>query len=80
MDKNPRFPELAAALRERLDLIGNDQSRRDQPTHLSRLQMVSEKIDRLVTALPPPVDPRLKHYLDRRSYDKALQWLEGSGH
>jgi hypothetical protein len=26
--------------------------------------------------LPRPVDPRLAHYLQRRSYDKALEFLE----
>ena len=27
-------------------------------------------------SLPPSIDPRLKHYLDRKSYDKALEYLE----
>ena len=30
------------------------------------------------TTLPPPIDPRSKHYLDRKSYDKALEYLEGT--
>jgi hypothetical protein len=43
---------------------------------MARLRTVSEKIEALQTALPQPVDPRLAHYLQRRSYDKALEFLE----
>jgi hypothetical protein len=35
------------------------------------------KIDRLVAALARPIDPRLAHYLQRHSYDKPLELLEG---
>lgn len=68
--------ELAEALRERVAVIRNEQSRRDEAKHIARLRDVSEKIDRLQAAIPPPVDPRLAHYLERRSYDKALEFLE----
>ncbi len=68
--------DLVEALRERLALIHDEQSRRDQEKHLARLQAVSEKIDRLQADLPQPVDPRLAHYLQRKSYDKALEFLE----
>ena len=70
--------DLVEALRERLAIIDDEQSRRDPEKHLARLQAVSEKIDKLQTALPRPVDPRLAHYLQRRSYDKALEFLENS--
>jgi hypothetical protein len=69
--------DLAQALRERLAVIRDDESRRDYPKHTDRLRAVSEKIDRLQASLPPSIDPRLKHYLDRKSYDKALECLEG---
>jgi hypothetical protein len=71
--------DLAAALRERLAIIHDQESRRDAQAHLARLQAVSEKIDRLQAVLPQPIDPRLAHYLQRRSYDKALEFLEGRG-
>jgi hypothetical protein len=71
--------DLAAALRERLAIIRDQESRRDARAHLARLQAVSEKIDRLQAVLPQPIDPRLAHYLQRRSYDKALEFLEGRG-
>jgi hypothetical protein len=71
--------ELAAALRERLAIIQDQESRRDAPTHSARLQAVSEKIDRLHARLPRPIDPRLAHFLERCSYEKALEFLEGRG-
>ena len=70
--------ELAATLRERLTIIGDEESRGDPAKHLARLQAVSEKIEALEKMLPPTIDPRLKHYLERRSYDKALEWIEGN--
>jgi len=69
--------DLAQALRERLAIIHDEESRRDEAKHLSRLRAVSQKIDKLQATLPQPVDPRLAHYLQRRSYDKALEFLEG---
>jgi len=68
--------DLKEALRERLVIIRDEESRRDQDMHMARLRAVSQKIDRLQAALPPPVDPQLAHYLQRRSYDKALKVLE----
>ena len=68
--------DLKEALRERLAVIRDQESRRDEAKHIDRLRTVSEKIDKLQEALPQPVDPRLAHYLQRRSYDKALEFLE----
>ena len=71
--------DLTQALRERLTVIRDEKSRRDEIKHIARLRAVSEKIEKLQQALPSPVDPRLAHYLQRKSYDKALEYLEGSG-
>jgi hypothetical protein len=68
--------KLAQALRQRLAIIHDEESRRDHVKHMDRLRAVSEKIDRLQESLTPSIDPRLKHYLDRKSYDKALEHLE----
>ena len=72
------FADLAQALRERLEVIRDEASRRDQAKHIGRLRDISEKIDRLQDSLPPSTDPRLRHYLDRKSYDKALEYLEAA--
>ncbi len=69
--------DLRDALRERIAIIQDEQSRRDPDTHMARLRAVSEKIEKLQAALPQPIDPRLAHYLQRKSYDKALEFLEG---
>ncbi len=70
--------DLAKALRERLAIIRDEESRRDRNAHMARLQAVSDQIDSLQAALPRPVDPQLAHYLERRSYAKALEFLEGT--
>jgi hypothetical protein len=67
---------LARALRERLAVIRDEESRRHQATHIARLREVSEKIERLHQSLSCSIDPRLNHYLERKSYDKALEYLE----
>jgi hypothetical protein len=68
--------ELAEALRERLEIIADEESRRDPLLHAERLREVSEKIERIQHQLPPTIDPQLRHFLQRRSYGKALEILE----
>ena len=68
--------DLTAALRERLAIIGDENSRRDPAAHSARLSAVSEKIEKLEMVLPKPIDPQLAHFLQRKSYDKALEFLE----
>ena len=74
--KKDAVADLAQALRERLAVIRDEQSRRDEAKHIARLRAVSEKIEKLQAVLPHPIDPRLNHYLERKSYDKALEYLE----
>ena len=71
--------DLKEALRERLVIIRDEESRRHAEKHTARLRMISERIDKLAAALPRPIDSQLAHYLKRRSYDKALEFLEGRG-
>jgi hypothetical protein len=69
--------DLANALRERLAIISDENSCLDPEKHMERLRAVSEKIDNLAAALPKPIDPQLAHFLQRKSYDKALEYLSG---
>ena len=69
--------DLIAALRERLAIISDERSRLAPAGHMAKLKEVSERIDALQAALPRPIDPQLAHYFQRRSYDKALEFLEG---
>jgi len=68
---------LAEALRERLRIVSDESSRRNPDQHMARLHEISDRIESLAAALPQPIPPRLAHFLDRRSYDKALDFLEG---
>ena len=71
--------KLAAALRERLEIISDESSRGNPNQHMARLRNISDRINSLVAALPRPIPPRLAHFLDRRSYDKALEFLCNGG-
>jgi hypothetical protein len=73
------YTALADALRERLAIIGDrDLSTRDAAAHLEKLKSVSERIAALAAQLPGDADPRLVHFLERASYDKALAFLAGA--
>ena len=71
--------ELAKTLRERLRIISDESSRRNPDQHMARLHEISDRIESLAAALPQPIPPRLAHFLDRRSYDKALEFLCNGG-
>jgi hypothetical protein len=71
--------ELADALRERLEIVADEESRRDPLRHTERLKEISEKIERIEDRLPPTLDPQLRHFLQRRSYSKALELLAMEG-
>ncbi|HSH38507.1 MAG TPA: hypothetical protein VK993_06955 [Chthoniobacterales bacterium] len=68
--------ELASALRERLTVIADEESRRDPDRHMVRLQEVSGRLEAIEQRLAPRLDPQLRHFLQRRSYTKALEYLE----
>lgn len=67
--------QLAEALRERLRIVSDEISRGNPDQHMARLREISERIESLTAALPNPIPPRLAHFLERRSYDKALEFL-----
>ena len=68
--------DLSEALRERLAIITDEDSRRDPARHTERLREVSERIEQIEQTLPPTIDPQLRHFLQRRSYTKALELLK----
>ena len=72
------FEALRAALQVRMDVVANRALyERDPAAHLEALMAASTSVNELVAALPDDVDPMLRHYLDRQSYVKALDWLNG---
>ena len=78
---SPDLIPLAEALRERLAVIADHAHRdRDQAAHLQRLIDVSGKIVGLINSLSSQeLDPQFRHYLEKKSYDKALAWIESGG-
>jgi hypothetical protein len=70
------YSDLAQALRDRLQVIGDKTLQNNQSAHLERLKEASERIDALKAKLPSNADPRLVHYLDRMSLSKALDFIE----
>ncbi len=71
--------ELAEALRERIQIVGDEASRRDPERHMQRLAQISERLEQIEQRLPRDIDPQLRHFLQRRSYSKALEQIEAPG-
>jgi tRNA A22 N-methylase len=70
------YSDLAQALRDRLQVIGDKTLQNNPSAHLEKLQQASERIDALKAKLPANTDARLVHYLDRMSLSKALEFIE----
>ena len=70
------YADLAAVLEERLAVIADQTLRTQQPElQIQKLQAASARIDALKARLPADVDPMLRHYLDRMSLSKALDFI-----
>ena len=68
--------DLHAAVKARLDIVADHEWRdRDSADHLAALKRAAARLDDLIASLPPGTDPTLRHYLERQSYTKALDWL-----
>jgi hypothetical protein len=80
-DASPIQQELAALLQRRIDIIGDHAFRdRDAQGHLAALREVSEALDATFNTLKPQLPPRLRHFMEQASYNKALEYLrEGNG-
>jgi hypothetical protein len=70
------YSDLAQALRDRLQVIGDKTLQSNPSAHLEKLREASVRIDALKAKLPPNADPRLVHFLDRMSLSKALEFIE----
>jgi hypothetical protein len=71
------YSELASVLQDRLQVISDQDLRARNPeAQLERLRLLSEQIDRLKERLPADADPMLKHFLDRMSLTKALEFIQ----
>lgn len=69
--------ELAALLKRRLDTIADaDLRERDPERQLALLQEVSEAIAAFHARHRGAIPPRLNHFLENCSFQKALEWAE----
>ncbi|MFO1512982.1 MAG: hypothetical protein U1F83_08750 [Verrucomicrobiota bacterium] len=71
---------MTAIERQILDrLIELDQAVKSLPTAHPKPNLLPlfQKIEELADQLPRSTAPDLLHYLQRKSYEKARQWLEG---
>jgi hypothetical protein len=74
------YNQLSESLRRRREVIADRAwYGRDAVGHLEELKSVSERIVHLGSQLPVPVHPQLRHFLERCSYDKALEFIEAGG-
>ncbi len=68
---------LLRSLKNRLAVVADRALyERDPQAHLAALQAASASLDQTVTDCRPKIPPDLAHYLDRQSYQKAIDWLE----
>jgi len=76
--RDTELHQLGKALRLRLSVIADHGLRDHDPeAHLKKLQEASLLIEEAACPLvESPLYPKLKHFLERRSYDKALAWIE----
>ncbi|MCX6971903.1 MAG: hypothetical protein NTV93_17345 [Verrucomicrobia bacterium] len=69
---------LESAIRRRLDVVADHALRDSDPAaHLEALKAAHRELESRVAALPPGTDPRLLHFLERQSYEKAVAFLAG---
>ena len=73
---NEELTRLAVLLEKRLAVIADHELRdRDPDEQLRQLQEVSEKIEEMHSTLKGKIKPRLAHFLEGCSYQKALDWI-----
>jgi hypothetical protein len=76
MNDNSYYRELLRALLNRLDVVADRELyQRDPAGHLAALRSAAEELDKLLKQLPGDAPPTLRHYLERQSYVKAVEFL-----
>ena len=74
------LPRLRDLLRRRLALIADRALREGEPAaHLDELRRVSEEIAEFHREHRPLLPARLDHFLERASFQKALEFIDGAG-
>ena len=58
-------------------LVELDELVKSIPNPKPNLLPIFAKLDQFAVELPPDADPSLRHYLAKKSYEKARLWLVG---
>lgn len=75
-----RWDLLKQAVQKRLEIVSDHAFRdRDPAAHLEALKQAHHRLEAMIAELPPNCDPRLRHFLERQSYEKALAFLQEKG-
>ena len=75
----PALNHLATLLRRRVEIISDHVLReRDPKAQLAALAEVSQAIEAEHQARKSELPPRLRHYMQQASYQKALAYIEGA--
>ena len=75
-----KFSNLEHLLKERLHVIADHALRnRDPAAHLEKLREVSTALDQEYEALRSGLPARLNHFMQSRSYQKALDFIADAG-
>ena len=75
--KNEDLDKLISLLRRRLEVIGDAGLRDNDPgRQLALLQEISEGISSFHQQHRGAIPPRLNHFLENASLQKALEWAE----
>jgi hypothetical protein len=76
-----KFSNLERLLRDRLNVIADHGLRdRDPAAHLEKLREVSLALDQEYEGLRSGLPARLNHFMQSRSYQKALAFIEDAHH
>jgi hypothetical protein len=71
--------QLLGLIERRLQIVADrDWYARDPAGHLAALQQAAADLDFAIAALPPQIDPMLRHFLEGQSYLKACDWLRSA--
>ena len=66
---------LLSALADYLDTVGQGRAGSPHPAWTEKLKLSMQNLDTLESELSPHLDPRLRHFLESKSYRKAYDYL-----
>ena len=75
MPLSPAESRLHTALSQYLDAVSHGEASSTQAVWTEKLKDSMVALDSLSTELSPHVDPRLRHFLESKSYRKAHDYL-----